>query len=77
MGRVVVVLGSSVLFLFGAAGVASANEAPPPNAHNCAGVFVSELVGPEFGEAVSAAAHAQVVDNFGLANCDQDNRNNP
>ena len=38
---------------------------------------VSELVGPEFGEAVSAAAHAQVVDNFGLANCDQDNRNNP
>lgn len=77
MRRVVVVLGSSVLFLLGAVGVASANEAPPPNGHNCAGAVVSESAGPGFGQAVSAAAHAQFVDNFGLANCGQDNRNNP
>jgi hypothetical protein len=47
------------------------------NGHNCAGFFVSAFAEPGFGEAVSEAAHEQEVDNFGFANCFQDNRNNP
>ena len=50
---------------------------PGPNDHNCAGAAVSGLAGPGFGQVVSSAAHQQSVDNFGLANCDQTNRNNP
>lgn len=55
--------------------VASAD--PPPGGHDCAGLVVSSLAGPGFGAAVSAAAHDQLVDNFGLADCGQTNRNNP
>lgn len=53
--------------------------APPGggNGHNCAGVVVSGSAGPGFGQVVSAAAHAQLVDNVGLADCGQTNRNNP
>ena len=57
-------------------GSASANPASI-NGHDCAGFVVSSLSGPGFGQAVSAAAHDQVVDNFGLADCGQTNRNNP
>jgi hypothetical protein len=45
--------------------------------HNCAGAITSTFAGPGFGGAVAAAADQQVVDNFGLADCGQDNRNNP
>ena len=43
----------------------------------CAGSVVSRLAGPAFGPVVSGAAHAQLVDNFGFANCGQTNRDNP
>jgi hypothetical protein len=56
---------------------AAADPPSPPNGHNCAGAAVSELAEPGFGQVVSAAAHQQAVDNFNLANCGQDNRNNP
>lgn len=59
----------------GEGGPASAD--PAGNGHNCAGAIVSSVAGPGFGEAVSAAAQAQVVDNFGFANCGQTDRNNP
>ena len=53
-------------------------EADPEfNDHNCAGAFVSAFASPGFGPAVAVAAHSQAVDNFGLADCGQDNRNNP
>jgi hypothetical protein len=52
-------------------------DGPPPNDHNCAGVLVSGVAGPVFGQIVSTAAHFQAVDNFGLANCGQPPRNNP
>jgi hypothetical protein len=48
--------------------------------HNCAGVFVSAAAstfGPVFGEAVTGLAHAQAVDNFGIANCGEPPRQNP
>jgi hypothetical protein len=55
----------------------TAAEGPTPNGNNCAGVVVSSLAGQDFGQSVSTFAHAQLVDNFGLADCGQDNRNNP
>ena len=60
-----------------ASGPASANDSPPPNGHNCAGVVVGSLAGPGFGGTVAAAAHAQAVDNSGLANCGNTERKNP
>ena len=62
-----------------AVGVGSASADPPGgiNGHNCAGVVVSSLAGPGFGQLVSAAAHQQQVDNFGLRNCGQANGKNP
>jgi len=62
-----------------ALGVGSASADPPEgiNGHNCAGVVVSTLAGPGFGEIVSGAAHQQAVDNFGLRNCGQANGKNP
>jgi hypothetical protein len=54
---------------------ASAN--PTLNEHNCAGFFVSLGSGPGFGQAVSTAAHAQAVDNFGLRNCGNAEGQNP
>ena len=65
----------AIAALGGAAGAAAAG--PSQNGHNCAGVVVSGLAGPGFGSDVATAAHGQVVDNFGLADCGQDNRNNP
>ena len=50
---------------------------PEFNDHNCAGTVVAALAGPDFGAAVAEAAHLQLVDNFGFANCGQTNRNNP
>jgi hypothetical protein len=73
--RVLTVVGMSGLLFGGGIGVASA--APAVNEHNCAGAVVSQGAGPGFGTAVSAAAHLQSVDNFGLADCGQTNRNNP
>jgi hypothetical protein len=58
-----------------AAGAAMA--VPSPNGHNCAGVAVSQLAGPGFGQFVSTFAHAQAVDSFGLANCGRPPRHNP
>jgi hypothetical protein len=75
MKRVWAVVGCAGLLLVSGATVASA--APAPNEHNCAGVVVSQLAGPDFGPAVSTAAQEQVVDNFGLADCGQTNRGNP
>ena len=66
--------------LAGAAAVPATAWAEPPggsNGHNCAGTVVSGGAGPGFGQAVSGAAHAQQVDNFGLADCGQENRKNP
>lgn len=78
MRRTIVVLGSAALLSCGATwGVASADPASPPNGHNCAGVIVSQSAGPGFGHVVSDAAHQQLVDNFGLADCGQTNRKNP
>jgi hypothetical protein len=58
--------------------ITSAAAAPSDNSHNCAGAAVSLLAGPGFGQdIVSPAAHGQSVDNFDLADCNQDNRNNP
>jgi hypothetical protein len=61
---------------FGAATVGAA-AGPTPNDHNCAGAVVSQLAGPGFGSLVSSAAHQQLVDNFGFANCGAPPRNNP
>ena len=55
---------------------ASADPAVP-NGDNCAGVFVSGAAAPGFGAQVSTTAHAQLVDNFGLANCGQTSGQNP
>lgn len=74
MKRAVVVVGYLGLLLGSGVGVASA--APAPNGHTCAGVVVSQAAGPDFGRAVAGAAHQQLVDNFGLADCGQTNRNN-
>lgn len=59
------------------AGTAHADGA----AHNCAGAgssFLAQALPPgEFGAIVSFFAGLQAVDNFGLANCGNTNRNNP
>jgi hypothetical protein len=55
----------------------SALAAPSPNDHNCAGVVVTSLAGPDFGPSVANIAGAQGVDNLGLANCGQPPRKNP
>ena len=47
------------------------------NGHDCAGAIVSSLTPPGIGPLVSQLAHAQLVDNIGLADCGQTNRNNP
>ncbi len=47
------------------------------NDHDCAGAVVSSAAAPGFGEGVAGAAQLQLVDNFGLADCGQTNRNNP
>jgi len=76
--RIVFVLSSAALLSLSAAGgVAAADSGPPPNDHNCAGATVGQLAGPGFGQMVSGAAQQHLVDNFGLANCDQTNRKNP
>jgi hypothetical protein len=75
MRQVWAVVGCAGLLVVSGATVASA--APAPNGHNCAGVVVSGAAGPDFGPAVSSAAHLQAVDNFGLANCGQPDRQNP
>lgn len=53
----------------------------PLNDHNCAGstttIFVGALGGAGFGDAVSDAGQAQLVDNFGSANCGAPPRQNP
>ncbi len=49
--------------------------------HNCAGAASSTLAQAlppgTFGAIVAGAAQAQAVDNFGLANCGDTNRQNP
>lgn len=45
--------------------------------HNCAGAITSSVAGPALGPAVAAAAQAQVVDNFGFANCGETSGQNP
>jgi hypothetical protein len=56
-------------------------SAPTLNPSNCAGVVVSSLAGPGFGDAVSSLAQppVQAVDNLGLAACGSNNdvRQNP
>ncbi len=66
--------------LAGATLVATAPSAladPEPNDHNCSGTVVSSLAAPEFGPLVVSGAQAQLIDNFGLANCGQPPRSNP
>jgi hypothetical protein len=65
----------SIAALGAATGGAAAG--PTPNGHNCAGATVSQFAGPGFGSLVSGAAHQQLVDNFGFANCGAPPRNNP
>ncbi|GLZ50109.1 hypothetical protein Acsp06_62940 [Actinomycetospora sp. NBRC 106375] len=76
MRRAIIVVSFAAALSLGAAG-GVALAAPSPNGHNCAGSAVSGLAGPGFGGVVSGAAHEQAVDNFGLADCGQTNRNNP
>lgn len=75
MTRVVVTAGC--VGLLWVSGVGTASAAPAGTGHNCAGVVVSQAAGPGFGSTVSGAADQQLVDNLGLANCGQANRNNP
>ena len=75
MKRVGTVVGCAGLLLGSGIGVAAA--APVLDEHNCAGSVVSQAASPEFGPVVAAAAEEQLVDNFGLADCGQINRNNP
>jgi hypothetical protein len=65
----------TIAALGGAASRAAAG--PTQNDHNCAGFNVSQGAGPGFGSVVSGAAHLQLVDNFGFANCGAPPRNNP
>ena len=55
-------------------------EGPTPNGHNCAGVVVKSnnlnWPGP-MGPVVAEYAHLQLIDNLGLANCDNANGSNP
>jgi hypothetical protein len=74
--RLFVGLTGAIALVLSATGTAAADP-PTFNGHNCAGAIVSELAGPGFGEAVAGAAHEQVVDNFGFANCGQPPRQNP
>jgi hypothetical protein len=77
MIRKVIVVAAAVAASFIIAPAASASADPAVNGHDCAGLVVSSLAGPGFGAVVSAAAHDQLVDNLGLADCGQTNRNNP
>jgi hypothetical protein len=52
-------------------------DGPQINGNDCAGVVVSSFAAPGFGQAVSSLAQLQLVDNLGLADCGQTNRNNP
>ena len=65
------------LVLMGVANTVLAQDAPTPNANNCAGVVVSSLAGPGFGTQVATLAQLQVVDNLGLASCGGTPRQNP
>jgi hypothetical protein len=69
-------LAGTIALVVTGTGMAAADP-PAINGHNCAGAIVSELAGPGFGQAVSTAAHAQAVDNFGFANCGAPPRKNP
>ena len=62
----------------GAAAVGTAGADPGGiNGHNCAGVIVSGVAEPGLGAQVAVLAHAQEIDNFGIANCGQEHRKNP
>jgi hypothetical protein len=61
----------------GAAAGGAAAGTPSDDPHNCAGAMVSQLAEPGFGSVVSGAAHQQLVDNFGFANCGETPRKNP
>jgi hypothetical protein len=73
--RILIVAAAAIAAVVAGAGPALADA--PPNDHNCAGAIVSSVAGPGFGQGVSEAAHRQAVDNFGFADCGQDNRKNP
>jgi hypothetical protein len=75
MRRITTALAAAAL-LGGGAGIAAAAGDPGAD-HNCAGATVSGGAGPGFGQVVAGAAHAQLVDNFGLANCGRPPRQNP
>ena len=68
----IVAAAASLLAL--SSGTASADS---PNEHNCAGVAVSALAGPDLGPLVSGLAGQQQVDNLGLRNCGEANGQNP
>ena len=76
MKRLIVSCVAAVCLVGISAQSASADPAAP-NGANCAGVVVSGAAGPGFGAQVSTAADAQLVDNFGLANCGQTSGQNP
>jgi len=61
-------------------GTAVGSTASEVNNHDCAGTVsaaLAQALGPGFGAAVSTAAQAQAVDNFGLANCGDTSGQNP
>ena len=74
-------IGIAAAWVAGWSGIVLAMAGPawagPADDHSCAGTTVSSLAGPGFGGGVSTAAQGQLVDNFGLADCGQTNRNNP
>ena len=76
--KAVAILASSASLIGVTIGAHAAGADPgAPNAHNCAGVIVSSFAAPGLGAQVALLAHLQVIDNFGIADCGQVNRNNP
>ncbi len=73
MKRTLLAVATAAALLLGSAATALADG----GAHNCAGTVVSSSAGPGFGQAVSLAAHLQLIDNFGTANCGETPRQNP
>jgi len=76
MMKYIICLVVAMVLLIGLTATVEA-DVPANNGHNCAGYGVSQLAGPDFGQFVSYYAKLQLVDNFGLANCGQNNRKNP
>ena len=77
MKRYILTLILVSLLLISLTSTVFAQDGPALNENNCAGAITSSLAAPGFGHLVASFAHAQLVDNFGLASCGDNPRNNP